>query len=72
MPLSWYFVLAQKWQKDIVRVCLESGDEGDGGPWGQDVEEGTEVTWLPQLGEEKVRGALMAAYTFLKGILTLF
>lgn len=31
----------------------------------------TEVTWLVQLGEEKVRGALMAAYTFLMGTLTL-
>lgn len=34
------------------------------------MEEATEVPWLAQLGEE-VRGALMAAYTFLMGTFTL-
>lgn len=48
--IFWYF-LAQKWQKNLVRVCLELGEGGDGRPWGQGVEE----VWFAQLGEEKVR-----------------
>lgn len=35
------------------------------------MEEVAEVPWLAQPGEEKVRGALMASYTFLMGTLTL-
>lgn len=35
------------------------------------MEEVAEVPWLAQPGEKKVRGALMASYTFLMGTLTL-